>query len=515
MSSTLSAAGLGQSTAVSIGGDAIIGSTYAELMPLFEADEQTEGIVIYTEPGGRMEAELARWVTENDSRLPIVAFMAGRFMDEMPGMSFGHAGTIVEGKEDTASEKIARLAEAGITVAEEISQIPEIMKAKLDREERSGMRADAIFIGVEVDDAVAHDTAVAAKLAEVCPVDIYAVEGGHTVLVEENLDECVLCGLCLDAAPAGAVQRAQALRRGRRAAALREQPAHGSGAPALAPPGRLLRMPELPEAERARTTIERGALLRRIVDVDDGDSYVCRPHAPGEIADALVGRELTAAHRRGKAMWVETSGDGPVLGLHLGMAGRIAIDEEPAPRGWDRFVVHFEDGGRLALRDKRRLGRARLEPDLAAAGARRRRDLARRLPRARGARHRAAQGAPHGPGRRVGRGQPAGRRDPVARAPGSAPPGRRAEHRGARPPAPRGARRDALGDPPRRRPHRRRDRRAPARRPVPALRDRDAARHGRRPDDLLVPGGAALMIRSRPVVRMTGQGGLACSDCGR
>ena len=59
MSSTLSAAGLGQSTAVSIGGDAIIGSSYAELMPLFEADEQTQGIVIYTEPGGRMEAELA------------------------------------------------------------------------------------------------------------------------------------------------------------------------------------------------------------------------------------------------------------------------------------------------------------------------------------------------------------------------------------------------------------------------------------------------------------------------
>ena len=68
------------------------------------------------------------------------------------------------------------------------------------------MRADAIFIGVEVDDTVASDPAVAAKLAEVCPVDIYAVEGGHTVLVEENLDECVLCGLCLDAAPEGAVR---------------------------------------------------------------------------------------------------------------------------------------------------------------------------------------------------------------------------------------------------------------------------------------------------------------------
>jgi succinyl-CoA synthetase alpha subunit len=133
MSSTLTAAGLGQSTAVSIGGDAIIGSTYAELMPLFEADEQTEGIVIYTEPGGRMEAELARWVTDNQSRLPIVAFMAGRFMDEMPGMSFGHAGTIVEGREDTAAEKIARLAEAGITVAEEISRIPELISAKISQ----------------------------------------------------------------------------------------------------------------------------------------------------------------------------------------------------------------------------------------------------------------------------------------------------------------------------------------------------------------------------------------------
>jgi succinyl-CoA synthetase alpha subunit len=131
MSSTLSAAGLGQSTAVSIGGDAIIGSTYAELMPLFEADEQTQGIVIYTEPGGRMEAELARWVTDNESRLPIVAFMAGRFMDEMPGMSFGHAGTIVEGKEDTATEKIARLAQAGITVAERIEDIPGLIGAKI------------------------------------------------------------------------------------------------------------------------------------------------------------------------------------------------------------------------------------------------------------------------------------------------------------------------------------------------------------------------------------------------
>jgi succinyl-CoA synthetase alpha subunit len=133
ISSTLTAAGLGQSTAISIGGDVIIGSTYAELMPLFEADDQTEGIVIYTEPGGRMEAQLSAWVTENDSRLPIVAFMAGRFMDdeEMKGMSFGHAGTIVEGSEDTATEKIARLEAAGIPVVERIDEIPDAVKGKL------------------------------------------------------------------------------------------------------------------------------------------------------------------------------------------------------------------------------------------------------------------------------------------------------------------------------------------------------------------------------------------------
>jgi len=131
ISSTLIAAGLGQSTAVSIGGDAIIGSSYTELMPLFEADDQTQAIVIYTEPGGRMEAELAQHVTETNSRLPIIAFMAGKFMDEMPGMSFGHAGTIVEGKADTATEKIARLREAGIKVAEEIAEIPDLVKERL------------------------------------------------------------------------------------------------------------------------------------------------------------------------------------------------------------------------------------------------------------------------------------------------------------------------------------------------------------------------------------------------
>ena len=131
IASTLTAAGMGQSTAVSIGGDAIIGTSYAELMPLFEADPQTNAIAIYSEPGGRMEAELAEWLQKNDSRLPIVAFIAGRFMDEMPGMRFGHAGTIVEGKADTTAEKIKRMKAAGITVAERIADIPKIIAERI------------------------------------------------------------------------------------------------------------------------------------------------------------------------------------------------------------------------------------------------------------------------------------------------------------------------------------------------------------------------------------------------
>jgi NAD-dependent dihydropyrimidine dehydrogenase PreA subunit len=64
----------------------------------------------------------------------------------------------------------------------------------------------ALFIDVEVDESVASDAALAAKLAEVCPVDIFAEVDGRLQIVEENLDECVLCELCLNAAPAGTVR---------------------------------------------------------------------------------------------------------------------------------------------------------------------------------------------------------------------------------------------------------------------------------------------------------------------
>lgn len=68
------------------------------------------------------------------------------------------------------------------------------------------MRTDATFIGIEVDDAVTGDADLAKRLQEACPVDIYADAGGRVTIVEENVDECVLCRLCLDAAPDGTVK---------------------------------------------------------------------------------------------------------------------------------------------------------------------------------------------------------------------------------------------------------------------------------------------------------------------
>lgn len=124
-------------------------------------------------------------------------------------------------------------------------------------------------------------------------------------------------------------------------------------------------MPELPEAERARQILE-AALNREIVSVDDRDTYVCRPHPPGEIAAGLIGRRFVAARRRGKFLWLETAA-GPTLGLHLGMTGAIVLDPPESLRS-DRFAVEFADGGRFVLRDRRRLGRAVLNPDHAHVG---------------------------------------------------------------------------------------------------------------------------------------------------
>jgi formamidopyrimidine-DNA glycosylase len=149
-------------------------------------------------------------------------------------------------------------------------------------------------------------------------------------------------------------------------------------------------VPELPEVETARSLIAAKALHRPVVGVDDADTFVCRPHSGGQLRDALVGRTLTSAHRRGKTMWCQTSGagrsaaPGPDLGIHLGMGGRIMVtsgdgqateggdphrrDAQPRKAEWNRFALEFADGGSLVLFDKRRLGRVRLNPDIDALG---------------------------------------------------------------------------------------------------------------------------------------------------
>jgi formamidopyrimidine-DNA glycosylase len=149
-------------------------------------------------------------------------------------------------------------------------------------------------------------------------------------------------------------------------------------------------MPELPEVETARALIAAWALDRRITDVDDTDQYVSRPHRPGEIRAALVGRRLSTVHRRGKSMWCETTGigrsrtPGPVLGIHLGMSGKIIFgdgrgQEIDGGDYWDRgravgdyrftrFSLTFANGSFLMLVDPRRLGRVRLDPPVETLG---------------------------------------------------------------------------------------------------------------------------------------------------
>jgi formamidopyrimidine-DNA glycosylase len=152
-------------------------------------------------------------------------------------------------------------------------------------------------------------------------------------------------------------------------------------------------MPELLEVEQARLLIAERALGRVIETVDAPDRwYLKRGLTPRGARAALPGRSFTGARRRGKQLLLDTSerwragypgpqrashGDdrgGPVLGLHLGMSGRVVIDGEAAGDplvyasnlevdAWHRFTLSFADGGRLALRDPRRLGAVELDPD--------------------------------------------------------------------------------------------------------------------------------------------------------
>jgi len=129
----LTTSGIGQSTCIGIGGDPVVGSNFLDLIPLFDADPETRAVVLFSEPGGVIEEKLSEFVMENKIELPIIAFIAGRFVDGIPGVRFGHAATIVEGNRGSTKNKIAMFKKSGIRVAESFSDIATITKEYLGK----------------------------------------------------------------------------------------------------------------------------------------------------------------------------------------------------------------------------------------------------------------------------------------------------------------------------------------------------------------------------------------------
>ncbi|RME31630.1 succinate--CoA ligase subunit alpha [Candidatus Woesearchaeota archaeon] len=134
----LTEAGIGQSTAIGIGGDVIIGSTFTDLMALFEQDEETDAVVLFGEVGGAYEEEAARMLKERRFTKPVVAFVSGTFAEQVQGLALGHAGAIVERGFGTAEQKRAALREAGALVARYHDDIPGLVSRALENKGRSG-----------------------------------------------------------------------------------------------------------------------------------------------------------------------------------------------------------------------------------------------------------------------------------------------------------------------------------------------------------------------------------------
>jgi succinyl-CoA synthetase alpha subunit len=129
IASFLTSHGIGQSIAIGVGGDPIIGSDFCDLLDSLEADRTTEALVIYGEPGGTAEERVAEKLCKRKTRLRINAFLSGRFVDELEGVRFGHAAVIVEGNRGSVRGKTAALRAAGVFVADKFDDILEGLPA--------------------------------------------------------------------------------------------------------------------------------------------------------------------------------------------------------------------------------------------------------------------------------------------------------------------------------------------------------------------------------------------------
>ena len=123
IASFLTSRGIGQSLALGVGGDPIIGANFTDLLDLLEGDPSTDAVVIYGEPGGTAEEQLAERLLRRPSRLRINAFLSGRFVDDLEGVRFGHAAVIVEAGRGSVRGKAAALRGAGVFVADRFDDI--------------------------------------------------------------------------------------------------------------------------------------------------------------------------------------------------------------------------------------------------------------------------------------------------------------------------------------------------------------------------------------------------------
>ena len=118
--------GLGQSSCVGIGGDPIPGSSFIDILELFESDDQTDAIVMVGEIGGSAEEEAAEFISQNVTK-PVVSYIAGQTAP--PGKRMGHAGAIISGGKGTAEDKIKKLNESGVVVAKNLLEIGSTIKS--------------------------------------------------------------------------------------------------------------------------------------------------------------------------------------------------------------------------------------------------------------------------------------------------------------------------------------------------------------------------------------------------